>query len=263
MPELPELRIMSKFINHCSKDKKFTKAFHVKKGNIPQEFDNLCNFRINSKSIGKELILNLDSLSIYVFMGMSGNWTYVSTDEWSRTKFVRLRIDDETGNSLLLYGGYMGPKYSVQYPFKGTKRGPDPVDDFDNFKYNILKNLKNKDFDKPIYEVLLNQKYFNGIGNYLRSTIIYYADINPFISGREAINQNESIIDMCRDVALTAYNFNGGQIKDWKNPFDGDSDEFDKWVFYQKGSSIKDSNNRTFWFDSKWKIESGLRERTN
>lgn len=38
---------------------------------------------------------------------------------------------------------------------------------------NVLKNLDDKAFDKPICEALLNQKFFNGIGNYLRAEILY------------------------------------------------------------------------------------------
>ena len=38
---------------------------------------------------------------------------------------------------------------------------------------NVLKNLGDKAFDKPICEALLNQKFFNGIGNYLRAEILY------------------------------------------------------------------------------------------
>lgn len=37
----------------------------------------------------------------------------------------------------------------------------------------MLKNLDDRAFDKPICEALLNQKYFNGIGNYLRAEILF------------------------------------------------------------------------------------------
>jgi hypothetical protein len=77
-------------------------------------------------------------------------------------------------------------------------------------------------------------------------------DINPFQSAREVINKYPKILDMCRDIPITAYKLNGGQLQDWKNPFDTDYEEFQNWVFYQKGVSCKDSNNRTFWFDEKW-----------
>jgi len=144
----------------------------------------------------------------------------------------------------------MGPKYRVG-GFTGVKRGPDIIKKFEEFENNVLSNLHRAVFDKPICEVLLDQKYFNGIGNYLRSTILYYLDINPFISTREAI-ETSPVLQMCKDVQLKSYNLNGGQLSDWSNPFDTDYGEFKKWVFYKKGNSCKDATGRTFWYDPKW-----------
>ena len=261
MPELAEYKISADFINISSKNK-FISAFHVQKGNIPVEFEqkyDLSDFTIVAKPNGKDLILQIKTketvFPIHVFMGMNGNWKYVNTDEWNQTKFTRLRFDDECGKSLILYGGYMGPKYSVGCPFSGTKRGPDPTLNFDKFKQNILDNLNKKAFDKPICEVLLNQEYFNGIGNYLRSTIIYYADVNPFYSGRIVIQNHPQILDLCKSVPETAYSMNGGQLRDWQNPIESDSKQFEQWVFYQKGLSCKDKLGRTFWFNKKWEKE--------
>lgn len=255
MPELPELRIMSDFINEKSLDINFKKAYNVEKGNIPFVMLD-SDFSIKSYTNGKELILDIttsyNSFPIYVFMGMNGNWKFVSTEDWNETKFVRMKFDSDNGDSLILFGGFMGPKYSVGKPFNGVKRGPDPTKNFLEFKENVYRNLSNKAFDSPIYEVLLNQSYFNGIGNYLRSTILYYLDINPFLIGREVIKSNPKILELCRDIPLESYRLNGGQLKDWSNPFDYDSKEFEKWVYYQKGLSLKDSNNRTFWYDPKW-----------
>ena len=250
MPELAELKIMSDFINQNTKNKKVIKSYHVEKGNSPKEFNLFGNLK--SESNGKELILEIDKKSIFVFMGMSGNWKYVDTNNWNQTKYTRLRFDMEDNKSLLLYGGFMGPKYSVGYPFKSSKRGYDPTKRFEDFKNKITDNIHKKVFKKPICEVLLNQEYFNGIGNYLRSTILYYLDVNPFESGDVIIKENPKILDMCKEIPLKAYKLNGGQLKDWKNPFDYDSKEFDDWVYYQKGYSCKDNLKRTFWFDPKW-----------
>jgi endonuclease VIII-like 1 len=256
MPEGPELKIMADYINQHSKDKTYNKSFQVSKGNNPQQFKLLEQFTITAESFGKELIVRLhgeseEVQSISVFMGMSGNWLFTPTENWSDRKFTRLRFDTTCGNSLLLYGLYMGPKYKIG-GFTGVKRGPDPTKDFENFKNNILDNLDKKVFDKPICEVLLEQKYFNGIGNYLRSTIIYYLDINPFENSRVLIKKSPIILDFCRDIPLKAYQLNGGQLSDWRNPFDTDYEEFIDWVYYQKGSSCKDSTGRTFWFSEKW-----------
>lgn len=265
MPELAEVRIMSDYINHHSNKRKFTKLYHVEKGNNPIDSELIEDFEVIAESFGKELQLktknDTKTLDFSVFMGMSGNWKFVPTENWNDTKFVRMRIDTDDGNSLLLYGSYMGPKYRLG-DFTGVKRGPDPTKQFDEFKRNVLVNLKLKAFDKPICEALLDQKYFNGIGNYLRSTILYYINVNPFESARTIIMENPDILNFCRDIPIKAYQLNGGQLSDWTNPFDSDYEDFKKWVFYQKGLSCKDNTGRTFWYDEKWEPYSIYKSKT-
>jgi endonuclease VIII-like 1 len=257
MPELAEIMIMSDFINDKSENKTYNNLFFIEKGNTVIN-SNLTNkhFKVKSNSAGKELSISIYHdvayFDISVFMGMSGNWSFIPTKNWNDIKHVRLRLDTIDGFSLLLHGGYLGPKYKIGR-FNGVKRGPDPIKEFNLFKNNILTNLDNKVFDKPICDVLLNQTYFSGIGNYLRSTILYYLDINPFLSARVVIEKHNEILELCRDIPIKAYELNGGQLKDWKNPFNSDSNEFNKWVFYQKGLSCKDSTGRTFWYSEKWK----------
>ena len=50
-------------------------------------------------------------------------------------------------------------------------RGPDPTTEYDEFWKNVMTNLTK--LKKPLYEMLMDQKYFNGIGNYLRAEIIF------------------------------------------------------------------------------------------
>lgn len=38
---------------------------------------------------------------------------------------------------------------------------------------HVLRNLADKTFDRPICEALLDQRFFNGIGNYLRAEILF------------------------------------------------------------------------------------------
>ena len=52
-------------------------------------------------------------------------------------------------------------------------RAPDPMFEYEEFRSNILANLGDRIFDKPLCEVMHNQKCFNGIGNYLRAEIIF------------------------------------------------------------------------------------------
>jgi len=258
MPEISEVRIMSEYVNHYSEGKKFKKIYHVEKGNIPIDSQLIEEFYINSKTNGKELLLRVyhddTDLQFSVFMGMSGNWKWVPTEKWNDTKYVRMRLDSTDGNSLLLYGSYMGPKYRLG-GFTGVKRGPDPTKEFDKFKKNILDNLHTKSFDKPICEAILDQKYFNGIGAYLTSEIVGRLDINPFkkikdFNSHELDNLFNVILKCCNE----SYEFGGGELVDWKNPF-GKS-KIDDWILFYNNKDIcykQKFGKRNIWIQKKFK----------
>jgi len=258
MPELPECKIMSNFINQNCSDKKFKKILHVEKGNNPKEYLT-SDFTISSDTNGKELLVNLQfkdkSVPVYVFMGMNGNWKWVDTENWNDTKYCRLRFDSKDGKSLLLYGGYMGPKYKIGEPFGGAKRGPDPLKQFENFKNNILNNLDKKDFDKPLGEVLLNQKYFNGIGAYLTSEILGRLDINPFTNLKKLSNlELDNLFNMIVKCCNESYLLGGGELRDWINPLG--YNEIEKWIkFYNKKDFCykQKFGSRNIWILNKFK----------
>ena len=69
----------------------------------------------------------------------------------------------------------------------GTDRGPDSITQYPEFRSNILENLNDSAFNKAICETLLNQKYFNGIGNYLRAEILFRLKIPPFTKARDVL----------------------------------------------------------------------------
>ncbi|CAL4252608.1 unnamed protein product, partial [Meganyctiphanes norvegica] len=55
----------------------------------------------------------------------------------------------------------------------GKDRGPDPMWDYSAFREKIMNNLDAPVFKRPICEAMLDQAYFNGIGNYLRAEILF------------------------------------------------------------------------------------------
>lgn len=259
MPELSELKIMSDYINHHSKDRTFTKLYHVEKGNIPVDSNLIENFKVEAVSNGKELILRVyhddADLKFSVFMGMSGNWLFTPTETWSDRKFTRMRLDTTDGNSLLLYGLYMGPKYRLG-GFTGVKRGPDPTKDFDTFKQNIISNLDKAIFNKPICEALLDQKYFNGIGAYLTSEIVGRLNINPFKKIKDfSLLELNNLFNMILKCCNESYDFGGGELADWKNPF-GES-RIDDWILFYNNKDIchkQKFGKRNIWINKKWTI---------
>ena len=123
-----------------------------------------------------------------------------------------------------------------------------------------IKEGKDRIFKKPIYEAMMEQKYFNGIGNYLRAEILGRIDLDPNLPAGDYINQNRSnFFETLQLVISDSYVLGGGQIKDWSNPLDVEkkqNKEFKEWMqFYfnkERCIPIKDKSGRTFWMDKKW-----------
>jgi endonuclease VIII-like 1 len=260
MPEYAEVRIMSNFINEKSKNNRYKNLFKIQKGNTDCVHIK-SDFLLESRSYGKQLFLTLvgtnEKTTIDVFMSLMGNWTSIETEKWSDINFCRLRFDDYRGNSLILHGGYMGPKFSIDKPFTGTKRGPDPVEDWTKFKNNILSNFNKSVFNKAIGEVILNQQYFNGVGAYLAAEILGRADINPFrkLNSLE-LDEIESLLQLVNKCCLESYEFGGGELMNWNNPF-GKSNINDWIKFYNnKDECVKYKfGSRNIWIRKKWKKE--------
>ncbi|XP_042864938.1 endonuclease 8-like 1 isoform X2 [Penaeus japonicus] len=160
----------------------------------------------------------------------------------------------------------------------GSDRGPDPMWEYPSFRENILTNLKSAAFNKPICEAMLNQKFFNGIGNYLRAEILYRCGIAPFDEAREVLSEikpfskwyestlsskapssvkcEPDILDLCHIVPKEVINLEG-KGKGYNVDLDADEDDykaFKEWLqcYYQDGmNNMVDHNGRTMWFSGK------------
>ncbi len=270
MPEISEVRIMSEFINRRAGEVDYFHSIsknpeHKSKTNLILPFS---RFQLRADSRGKELrlrFIDLDfkyeetsSRDMVFTMGMSGNWNY-SNDVFSIPNHTHLRIVDSKYGIL----GLHDVRRFARWDWRGwnPERGPDPDTEFDSFVDNIYKNIQtDRVFNKPVYEVLMNQKYFNGVGNYLRAEILGRIDSDPTASAREYILLNgPEFFAILSKVIKESYILGGGQFKDWYNQADLEkkkSKEFQAWMkFYlhkERCIAIKDSSKRTFWMDKKW-----------
>jgi endonuclease VIII-like 1 len=255
MPELAEIKIMADFINSACEKKDFTSiAFSEsamsRKLGIVQPTD-LQIFSIRAESRGKELLLSLIQggqvfIKISCSMGMSGHWALCHRDHMP--KHTHMKFNSIDHHSLCLVDTRRFARWRVVDHWS-TNRGPCPVKEPSQFRENILLNLHKKEFDKPIHLVLMNQLYFNGIGNYLRAEILFQAAQDPFVDARNSITMNPAILDLCEQLPREAYVLGGGQLKDWKNPFEAPAGGFDEWMqCYGKGQWFTDKNGRRMWY---------------
>jgi endonuclease VIII-like 1 len=273
MPEISEIRIMSEYINKIassvdhfvSMDKSPEKK---SKTDLTLPFT---KFQLEATSRGKELkirFIDLDfkyeesqSKEMVLTMGMSSNWNY-SNDTFTVPKHTHLMVLASNGGVLGLYDVRRFARW--EWRDWNPDRSPDPVRDFENFKSYFLGKLskypKKAAFKKPIYETLLNQEYFNGIGNYLRAEILGRININPNTPTGDYIMQaGDEFFNILRRVSEESYVLGGGQFKDWYNQEDREGEKwksFQEWMqfYFNKDRCIplKDSNGRVFWMDKKW-----------
>jgi endonuclease VIII-like 1 len=254
MPELAEIRIMSDFINEVCTNQDFTsiavsESASNRKLSIVQPTD-LQVFEISADAKGKELLLTLTqgdfNLKISFAMGMSGYWVFCDRDQ--APKHTHLVFKTVSNTALCLVDVRRFAKWKPVESWS-TNRGPCPVEEYQRFISNIKVNLTKAAFSKPVCEVLLDQRYFNGIGNYLRAEILYRASQDPFETAREALTKNPMIISLCKRIPLEAYQLGGGQLKDWESPFKIPKLGFENWIqCYGKSQKKIDGTGRAIWY---------------
>jgi endonuclease VIII-like 1 len=264
MPELAEIKIMSDHINNKCSDKKFNKIWknpvHKSKTDL-SDLEKILSSKvyIKSQSRGKELKIDFinsqNSVSLYFMMGMSGNFKMVKKG-LEEPKHTHLKFSNDDYD-LCMYDLRRFARWRIGKDWN-EERGPCPVSEFDSFRKKVLDSLDKKSFKKPIYETLIDQEYFNGIGNYLRAEILGRIDTDPRLIASDYIKNNPSILDLCNIIPREAYQLGGGRLKDWYNNEDLLNSEkgFESWMqFYsnkERCFPIKDKNDRTFWIDKKW-----------
>lgn len=206
MPEGPELHLASLFVNRMCEGLVFTGAVEKSDVNKNPEVPFCCDaYIIKAQSRGKEVILTLtpikndgDSkrkvgkhqsqqpMDVVFRFGMSGFFRFTSEDDLPKHAHLRFYTNESPRRVL----SFEDTRRFGSWQANGTwqkDRGPCVMFEYESFRENVLSNLSDKAFDKPICEALLNQKYFNGIGNYLRAEILFRLQIPPFVKARTVL----------------------------------------------------------------------------
>ncbi|XP_033491054.1 endonuclease 8-like 1 [Epinephelus lanceolatus] len=299
MPEGPELHLASLYINKLCAGVVFTGA--VRKSEVSKSpiVPFTCEaYRITATSRGKEVKLTLtpmksddtkkrvkavqadQPMDIVFRFGMSGYFRFTSEDELPKHAHLRF-YSKETPCRVL---SFVDTRRFGSWQPNGMwqpDRGPCIMFEYDSFRKNVVLSLSDRAFDRPICEVLLNQKYFNGIGNYLRAEILFRLNIPPFVAARtvlegldsEDLYENEKpvkneitgtktsgrakqkqvnketgdLLRLCHTVPLEVVNLGGKGYDPQKQDYSG----FQAWLqcYCVDGmKSLRDHNGRTMWF---------------
>ncbi|XP_063335682.1 endonuclease 8-like 1 [Pelmatolapia mariae] len=299
MPEGPELHLASLYVNRMCEGVLFSgpviKSEVSKNPDVPFTSE---AYRITAASRGKEVKLTLtpiktdepkrrvkpgqveQPMDIVFRFGMSGYFRFTSEDELPKHAHLRFYSKEKPCRVL----SFVDPRRFGSWEPNGTwqpGRGPCIMFEYKKFRENVVSHVSDRAFDRPICEVLLNQKYFNGIGNYLRAEILFRSNISPFVAAKTVLeglgpddscqnenpvknesdtkktsvrtkkklmkHQTDDLLRLCHTVPLEVVNL-GGKGYD---PASGDFSDFEAWLqcYYVDGmKTLRDHNGRTIWF---------------
>uniref|UniRef100_A0A8D2NDV1 Nei like DNA glycosylase 1 n=1 Tax=Zonotrichia albicollis TaxID=44394 RepID=A0A8D2NDV1_ZONAL len=283
MPECPELHLAGRFINGACGALVFAGGVERSAvGRGPEVPFRSEAYGISATARGKELRLTLSALDpaagppaqdLVFRFGMSGSFRLCPAAELPRHAHLRFLTRESPPRALC----FVDPRRFGSWRLGDAwqpERGPCVVSEYQAFRENVLKNLEDRAFDKPICEVLLNQKYFNGIGNYLRAEILYRLKIPPFEKARtvlEALKEQEQerrkkdpsltlskkvklrqespdLLELCHSVPMEVI-MAEKQLLDPEHP--DNYSNFKNWLqcYLVPGmSSLRDRSGRTIWF---------------
>uniref|UniRef100_A0A8D1URA3 Endonuclease 8-like 1 n=1 Tax=Sus scrofa TaxID=9823 RepID=A0A8D1URA3_PIG len=281
MPEGPELHLASHFVNEACGELVFggcvEKSPVSRNPEVPFESS---AYHISALARGKELRLTLsplpgaqppqEPLALVFRFGMTGSFQLVPRDALPPHAHLRFYTAPPSPQLALCFvdirrfgrwelGGEWDPG-----------RGPCVLLEYEQFRENVLRNLADKAFDRPICEALLDQRFFNGIGNYLRAEILYRLRIPPFEKARTVLEalqrhrlspeltlsqkikaklQNPDLLELCHSVPKEVVQLGGKGY----GPESREEDfaAFRAWLrcYGTPGmNSLRDRHGRTIWF---------------
>ncbi len=266
MPESPEVRILSDFINieigKCD-------VIKVEKSPLSKSKCDLSMlegkaWKMTASSRGKEMIIlftsGIEKYSLKVGFAKIGAIESISYEDIDSEYFYKravLRFYTKDRIYFISdFTRYTLWRWTDQWD---ANRSPDVALEHNAWRAHIYQNRNIPYFERPIFDLLIDQRFFNGIGIFSRSEILCRTRFSPFTPFKEILDieiLREDFFKVCKDT-LNDITVNGGlQFKHWKNPFGVENKIMNKWVrCYNKLPKTfytNDSRGRRFWFEKKW-----------
>ena len=252
MPEGAEVRIIAEELNEYLKNKNLILievlgGRYKKHGNPAGMNDFLKTLPAKVKEVkwkGKLIYFVFDN-GWYMLntLGMSGGWT-PNKEKHSNVSFTFEKPPNNIYfRDMRNFGTIKFINGEKNLNDKLSKIGPDMLNDsttFDIFKKNMKKKINE---NKPISQILMDQKHVSGVGNYIKSESLYISKISPHRKLKD-INEDElkSLFNAIKKVIISSYKSQGMSLRDYKDFEDKPGEYQFKLVVY--GRKFDDLGNK-------------------
>jgi|TARA_B110000240_G_scaffold68281_1_gene77772 endonuclease-8 len=214
MPEGPEIRLAADKIAKVLVDKPILSFFFGLPDLARWEEDFASSYVISIETRGKALLTHFaNGLTIYSHNQLYGRWYVVKRNRLpSSGRSLRMAIHTAEHSALL----YSASDISVwetqrilEHPFL-AKLGPDILSEELTWRQvaSLLSSLKFR--NRGVGAFYLDQGFVAGIGNYLRSEILFFAKVNPWAKPNQlSTKELNQLARATLDVSRRSYKTKG------------------------------------------------------
>lgn len=216
MPEIAEAHTMadelSIFIGHQILDVQIYSNNSNKFNNIQLAYKQTV---VNVFAIGKRVIIQLNNGYLLTTLSMTGKWLFQGPHLDSCFSYIKLKIayGKNVGRLNRIKGHiyfidtrtWGNVEYLTDEEFNCTisKIGPDPLNGELTREYFVSAITKESIGKRPVCDFLNDQAIIGGIGNWIRSQIMYEAGVFPFkpisqLAPEEIDKLYNSVISVCK-----------------------------------------------------------------
>ena len=248
MPELPEVETTIRYLRSKVKEKKIIKVLKSEKKLRKNLTDN------NLISINNKIIRNVQRKAKYITIELSDkSYLIIHLGMSGRLKFLPRTYNLEKHDHFILtFKGFLivfndPRRFGMVFLLKNSE---DLSNFFSNYGHDLLQDkISIKDVYKNIVkknttikQLLLDQRYFVGIGNIYANEILFLARISPIRPTSGLTNKEFFFLVKCiRKVLLFAIKKGGSSINDYKSP-DGVLGSFQNFFKVYQKETIKIKN---------------------
>ena len=258
MPEGPEVKIASSFYNSFfdgSKNIKFEILTEYYEKKYSDVFNCIKKYHQKnfqpSFTIGKNIFLPLLNGKYFnIHLGMTGGWSENNLKHChfkvsAEDKELFFRDVRKFGKMKIINEDQIKQKHFFTFDLLNKDY------DFEKHLHFLSKNVSN---NKSICSILMNQLFFPGVGNYIKSEALYAVKLHPEKKwGLISTKKIKQLILATKDIMQRSYLSGGAELKDFKNPFNTSifklkvygkkEDEFGNII-----KSITTSDQRKSWY---------------
>lgn len=242
MPEGPEIRLagdrIAKVLQRCK-----ATAIHFAFPSLKEYEEELTGQKITSvETRGKAMLIHFsEGLSIYSHNQLYGRWvTTRGTEPPTTNRQIRLSISTSKGTAWLLSASeieVLDENGREEHSYL-SKLGPNPLEDSCTEKELIEFWSQPRFARRSLAAMLLDQGFLAGVGNYLRSEILFVAALDP--TGKRPSDLTvlaHAALTMCRQAYRLKGITNDEELakklraKGWKRR------DYRHWVFNREGQA--------------------------